>query len=296
MNADRTVEALKTILDGKTPEEIDAVVRDLKQTLDQAAADIKGEMDIDSTAVVSDLKDEINQLSTIESAKNFSVPDCVIPSESDVKIKSCNRETDMTFVEKLFKPVVTLDSSFVCAPEGLFGDKLEFVCSPVTVTSCNKGGDDCDNDVFNNLEVTELNEELLNKIEKEKTCDEITLLNEPIQPFATRLFNKKLSKVEAEIYSKYNVKNNLKKIKTKEKINDILRKVHLSRFFSFSMASIDKHEKPIYDAIREVMLKVNHLDDDSINQRYELVASKIDSCRQAAISNKNEPILYSHPL
>jgi len=291
MNADRTVEALKTILDGKTPEEIDAVVRDLKETLDQAAADIKGEMDIDSTAVVSDLKDEINQLSTIESAKNFSVPDCVIPSESDVKIKSCNRETDMASVEKRFKSVVTLDSSFVCAPEGLFGDKLEFTCAPIGTSSCNKGGD-----AFENLEVTELNEELLSKIERESSSDEIQLFTEPIQPFATRLFNKKLSKVESEIYSKYNVKKNLKKIKTKEKINDILRKFHLSRLFSFSTDSIDKHEKPIYDAIQEVMLKVNHLDDDSINERYELVASKIDSCRQAAISNREEPILYAHPL
>ncbi len=279
MNVDRTVEALKTILDGKTPEEIDAVVRDLKKTLDQAAADIKGEMDIDSTSAVSDSKDGINELNVVDTVGDSVLPDFVTPSESEMK-NSLKLKSHSKYVE-------TFDSSTVCAPEGLLGDKLEFVCSPV---ECNKGGD-----AFEDLEITELNQ--INKIEREKYWDdEIASLNEPIQPFATRLFNKKLSKVESEIYSKYNVKKNLKKIKTKEKINDILRKVHLSRFFSFSMASIDRNEKPIYDAIREVMLKVNHLDDDSINERYELVASKIDSCRQAARSNREEPILYAHPL
>ena len=323
MNADRTVEALKTILDGKTPEEIDAVVRDLKETLDQAAADIKGEMDIDSTAVVSDLKDEINQLSTIESAKNFSVPDCVIPSESDVKIKSCNRETDMASVEKRFKSVVTLDSSFVCAPEGLFGDKLEFTCTPIGTSSCNRGGDmfdklkDSENgnglscnakreffynhltgsfynkdghkhDDLDDLEVTDLN--AINNTVGDMYCTDRNA-TDPIQPFATRLFEKKLSKIESEIYSKYNVKNNLKNIKRKQKINNFLEKLHLSKF----NLSVEKHKIELNGAITEIMLKVNHLDNESCIERMQFIGQKQAEAINESIETR-KPVLYANPL
>jgi len=355
MNADRTVEALKTILDGKTPEEIDAVVRDLKTTLDQAAADIKGEMDIDSTAEISEtLKDKMTESnpthSTIldeetlimdssvyekienlnghtiyklklpkckvetdlttevsdlqsnlansftighhalnEAVRNFDVPDCVIPSESDVKIKSCHRGQDIPFVKSLFelKSSDTFNSSAcVCVPEGLFGDKLEFVCSPIEANSCNKGGD-----VFEDLEITELNEELLNKVEREKSCDEIPLYTDPIQPFATRLFDKKLSKIEAEIYSKYNVKNNLKNIKRKQKINNFLKKLHLSRF----NLSVEKHNVELNDAVKEVILKMNNLDSESCIERMQFIGEKrVNAVRESIESGK--PVLYARPL
>ncbi len=340
MNADRTVEALKTILDGKTPEEIDAVVRDLKETLDQAAADIKGEMDIDSTAEVSDLKVKITESnpthSTIldegtlemdsnvyekiemskgemdidstaevsdlqsnlansftighhalnQAIKNFAVPDCVIPSESDVKIKSCNRETDITSGEKLFKPVTTLDSSFVCAPEGLFGEPKEFIYNRITGSFYNKDG--YKHDDLDDLEVTDLNS-IKNTVEDMYFTD----LNatDPIQPFATRLFEKKLSKIEAEIYSKYNVKNNLKNIKRKQKINNFLEKLHLSRF----NLSVEKHKTELNCAIKEIMLKVNHLDDESRLERTQYLLEKRAKAVKESVET-GKPVLYANPL
>jgi len=389
MNADRTVEALKTILDGKTPEEIDAVVRDLKTTLDQAAADIKGEMDIDSTAVVNDLKDEMIESnpthSTIldeetlimdssvyekienlnghtiyglklpkckvetdlttevsdlqsnlansftighyalnEAVRNFDVPDCVIPSESDVKIKSCHRGQDIPFVKSLFelKSSDTFNSSAcVCVPEGLFGDKLEFVCSPIEANSCNKGGDvfedlkDSGNclsgntkkefiynpiscsfynkdgykhDDLDDLEVTDLNS-IKNTVEDMYYSDKNAL--DPIQPFATRLFGEKLSKIETEIYSKYNVKNNLKNIKRKQKINNFLKKSHLSRF----NLSVEKHNVELNDAVKEVILKMNNLDSESCIERMQFIGEKrVNAVRESIESGK--PVLYARPL
>jgi len=362
MNADRTVEALKTILDGKTPEEIDAVVRDLKDTLDQAAADIKGEMDIDSTAVVSDLKDEMTESNPIQSqgldvgqgsemasgiyekiensnghtiyrlklskskgeidvdsttevsdlqsnlansftighhalnqsVKNISVPDCVIPSESDVKIKSCHRGPDMP-LSSLFelKSSDTFNSSAcVCVTEGLFGDKLEFVCSPVGTSSCNRGGDifdKFDSSIdLDNLEVTDLN--AIKNAVGDMYCTDRNV-TDPIQPFATRLFDKKLSKIEAEIYSKYNVKNNLKNIKRKQKINNFLKKLHLSRF----NLSVEKQKMELNRAIQEMMLKVNHLDDESRIERMQFIGEKRAKAITESIETR-KPVLYANQL
>jgi len=244
---DRTVEALKSVFDGKTPEEIDCVVRELKETLDKAAEDIKGEMDIGSTVSIEQPCEEI---------------------ESDIEAIVVKPINKLDKPSKLKIPTDTFDTSnssfYEYSQDGLLDSNL----FPIEIVS-------------------------------EEICDDINplieiddnFLNDPIQPFGDRLFNEKLSKIEVEIYSKYKVKKHLSKIKTLSKINKILTKAHLSKL----CFSIDKHKKPIYDAIKEVILKINHLDDNSIDITNRLISDK-SSLYTMESYDSNKPVLYANPL
>ena len=251
----QTKESLKKLFEGRNEAEIDVAVSDLKSVLDQAAEEVKGELDIADVAPV--LKE-----STLEK---------IATSEKFVE------EEKMDEIVKNVKTVAPLRTAIKTKKAG----KRSLVghIPDLDVTAYDFGGTGVKVGVGDGW-----NRDFKNEVEE--TSTEINSFD-PI--FNEGKFNEKYNPIVDDVLREYEYTKNTKSIDRKKKWNSFFQTIRLPQIkFSY-----EKEQRVINAALSDLFIRYNKLDTPSLEKlEANLAASRKKMKSDPDVMEM--PLLYAH--
>ena len=276
-----TKEKLKPLFAGKTEAEIDKAVKDLKVILDQAAEEVKGDMDISiGPLTVEKGKVIVDSVKVSDPIQKTKVPIAVNPLRKG-EFTPTRKEI---LAQDMLSKIVSGELTPVEASKDMLAkrdvEEIKPLIRPITKAKREEPS--------HNLRDLECYDTLPKTLDR----DSILLNKGPILQLGAKVWEEKNGPILDQICEQYEVAKNMKSIKSKSKWNGRFRKWKLPKKIKFRT---DKEEHMLHVATEDRLMHAGRLDNVSLQKLNDFIAEKRKWARKESF-REEVPVLYAKTL